>query len=79
MCCDSCEKWIHILCDHRMSEDEYDHLVQNPFSDPWFCSACIEVHTVVPPVANTLPCNVCVLMLEVCFVNVMNYLVIYLH
>ena len=32
MCCDSCDKWIYIImfCDHYMSEDKYDHLIQNP-------------------------------------------------
>ena len=48
ICCDSCEKWIHVSCDHYFTEDEYDYLVQNPSSDPWFCSACIEEPAVDP-------------------------------
>ena len=42
ICCDSCGKWIHVSCDQYFTEDGYDYLVQNPSSDPWFCSACIE-------------------------------------
>ena len=48
MYCDSCDEWIHVFCDHYLTEDKYDHLIQNPSSDPWFCSACIEVHSVNP-------------------------------
>ena len=33
MCCDS-DKWISVFCDHYMTEDKYDHLIQNPSSDP---------------------------------------------
>ena len=42
ICCDSCGKWIHVSCDQYFTEEEYDNLVQNPSSDSWFCSACIE-------------------------------------
>ena len=47
MCCDGCDKWIHVSCDQYLTEVEYDYLVQNPSSDPWFCSACIVDHVSV--------------------------------
>ena len=33
ICCNS-DKWISVFCDHYMTEDKYDHLIQNPSSDP---------------------------------------------
>ena len=40
MCCDLCDKWIHVACDPSIDESVYDDLVLNPTSDLWFCSNC---------------------------------------
>ena len=40
MCCDSCDRWVHVSCDPSISVAEYDVLVSNPSSTPWFCSLC---------------------------------------
>ena len=36
LCCDGCNKWIHVSCDQYISETIYDELVHQPSSDPWF-------------------------------------------
>jgi len=40
MCCDHCDMWIHVSCDQYFTEEQYHYLVENPSSDPWFCSVC---------------------------------------
>lgn len=45
ICCDMCEKWVHVTCDPYISESEYDRLVQNPTADPWYCCTCIDGST----------------------------------
>ena len=42
MYCDSCNMWTHVPCDLYFTEEEYDYLVHNPSSDPWFCSICTD-------------------------------------
>ena len=41
ICCDGCNKWIHVSCDQYTTETAYDDMVHNPSSDPWFCGVCI--------------------------------------
>jgi len=40
VCCDGCDKWIHVRCDSTISESEYDYMVLNPNNEPWFCASC---------------------------------------
>jgi len=40
LCCDSCDRWVHISCENSVSEDMYDYWVANPSKDSWFCSVC---------------------------------------
>lgn len=47
LCCDKCDKWIHVSCDQYISETIYDELVQQPSSDPWFCADCV-VSSITP-------------------------------
>ena len=75
MCCDSCDLWIHVSCDLYFTEEEYDYLVQNPSSDPWFCSTCtdrvsdsLQSHFETPAFVS---CDVCILMLVVFIVSVL--------
>jgi len=40
MCCDNCDQWIHVSCDTSLSMDEYNAMVSNPSTEPWFCYSC---------------------------------------
>ena len=33
LCCDKCDKWIHVGCDASITEADYDYLVSNPSTD----------------------------------------------
>ena len=39
VCCDTCNKWVHISCDVLSTED-YNDMAQNPTANPWFCKVC---------------------------------------
>ena len=41
ICCDGCNKWIHVSCDQYTTEEAYDDFVLHPSSEPWFCNICI--------------------------------------
>ena len=38
--CESCNLCAHVTCDPSLSDELYNHMVQNPSSDPWYCSMC---------------------------------------
>ena len=40
VCCDLCDSWIHVSCDPSLSDDLYANMVQEPSTDPWFCTMC---------------------------------------
>ena len=40
VCCDYCDRWVHVSCDPSLSIEAYDVMVSNPSTDPWFCSCC---------------------------------------
>lgn len=42
VCCDNCDHWIHVSCDTSLSMDEYNVMVSNPSTEPWFCCSCKE-------------------------------------
>ena len=42
VCCDYCDHWIHVSCDPLLSIDNYNDMVSNPSTEPWFCFYCKE-------------------------------------
>ena len=42
VCCDCCNKWIHVSCDLGLSSEEYKNMVDNPSDDFWLCFKCTE-------------------------------------
>jgi len=40
VCCDLCDSWVHVSCDPSLSDDLYANMVQEPSTDPWFCTIC---------------------------------------
>ena len=40
VCCDLCNRWIHISCDHSLTSADYKMMLDNPSNDPWFCCNC---------------------------------------
>ena len=40
VCCDYCDRWVHVSCDPSLSIEAYENMVSNPSTDPWFCSCC---------------------------------------
>ena len=42
VCCDCCNKWIHVSCDPGLSSEEYKNMVDNPSDDVWLCFKCTE-------------------------------------
>ena len=58
VCCDGCDKWIHVSCDSTICEQEYNYMVLNPFNKPWFCALCCLNISNSPPnvlVSNPTP------------------------
>jgi len=41
VCCDSCDKWVHISCDPALSDSLYNYMVQNPSDEPWYCCGAV--------------------------------------
>ena len=74
LCCDGCNQWVHVSCDHFISESVYDNFVGSPTSDPWFCSNCI-APSLDLTVLNTIHFifTVFASMLAVCFHNILLY------
>ena len=42
VCCDYFDHWIHVLCDPLLSMDNYNNIVSNSSTEPWFCFYCKE-------------------------------------
>ena len=42
MCCDECDEWVHVTCDVNITDAEYNNLVDNPVTDLWYCTACLQ-------------------------------------
>ena len=42
VCCDYCDHWFHVSCDPLLSIDNYNDMVSNPSTEPWFCFYCKE-------------------------------------
>ena len=66
VCCDSCNKWVHVSYDPAQSDSLYNYMVQNPSNEPWFCLKCCGAtgsHPVTPiSPAGNIHCavmNVC--------------------
>lgn len=59
--CDSSNLWAHVACDPSLSDELYDYMVQNPSSDPWYCSVCSsECQHCDPPTRGGNKCFSCV-------------------
>ena len=43
VCCDLCDSWVHVSCDPSLSDDLYANMVQEPSTDPWFCTMCFQL------------------------------------
>ena len=41
VCCDSCDKWVHVSCDPSLSNSLYDEMIQMSLKNAWFCTACM--------------------------------------
>ena len=54
VCCDCCDKWIHVSCDQGLSSAEYKSMVNNPCDGVWFCYNCAtKLSQSAKPRANT--------------------------
>lgn len=40
LCCDSCDKWIHVSCDCSLTVNDYNKMLKDSSDDPWFCPVC---------------------------------------